>query len=100
EPEPVETEELDEQPESPLALPRKEAAAAQPVSEARPSASSSKTIRIDVARLDALLNLVGELVIDRTRLVQLGGVLYEQFGDDRVVGDLQQTALHIGRITD
>ena len=30
--------------------------------------ASSKTIRIDVARLDALLNLVGELVIDRLRL--------------------------------
>ena len=62
--------------------------------------SSSTTIRIDVARLDALLNLVGELVIDRTRLVQLGTSLVDQFGDDLVLGDLQQTALHIGRITD
>lgn len=63
-------------------------------------AGSAKTIRIDVARLDALLNLVGELVIDRTRLVQLGSSLVDQFGDDRVLSDLQQTALHIGRITD
>ena len=62
--------------------------------------ASSKTIRIDVARLDALLNLVGELVIDRTRLVQLGNNVAERFGDHRVIGDLQQTALHIGRITD
>jgi two-component system chemotaxis sensor kinase CheA len=61
---------------------------------------SSTTIRIDVARLDALLNLVGELVIDRTRLFQLGSSLVDQFGDDRTLGDLQQTALHIGRITD
>jgi len=68
-------------------------------SKAQP-ASSNKTIRIDVTRLDALLNLVGELVIDRTRLVQLGGSLTEQFGDHRVLSDLQQTALHIGRITD
>jgi two-component system chemotaxis sensor kinase CheA len=69
-------------------------------SAAAPARSGSTTIRIDVARLDALLNLVGELVIDRTRLVQLGGLLVDQFGDDRVLGDLQQTALHIGRITD
>src|SRR6266851_617642 len=62
--------------------------------------TSSTTIRIDVARLDALLNLVGELVIDRTRLVQLGGALADQFGDHRTLSDLQQTALHIGRITD
>jgi two-component system chemotaxis sensor kinase CheA len=61
---------------------------------------SSTTIRIDVARLDALLNLVGELVIDRTRLFQLNNSLVDQFGDDRTLGDLQQTALHIGRITD
>jgi two-component system chemotaxis sensor kinase CheA len=65
-----------------------------------PARSGSTTIRIDVARLDALLNLVGELVIDRTRLVQLGNTLVDQLGDDRVLGDLQQTALHIGRITD
>ncbi len=69
-------------------------------SSAAASPRSSTTIRIDVARLDALLNLVGELVIDRTRLVQLGGALVNQFGDDRVLGDLQQTAMHIGRITD
>jgi two-component system chemotaxis sensor kinase CheA len=75
------------------------------VAQARSPASgsgsgSSKTIRIDVARLDALLNLVGELVIDRTRLVQLQGALVEQFGSHGVLADLQQTAMHIGRITD
>jgi two-component system chemotaxis sensor kinase CheA len=62
--------------------------------------ASSTTIRIDVARLDALLNLVGELVIDRTRLVQLGNTLVDRFGDHGVLADLQQTAQHIGRITD
>jgi two-component system, chemotaxis family, sensor kinase CheA len=63
-------------------------------------AASSKTIRIDVARLDALLNLVGELVIDRTRLVELGNNVATRFGDHPIIADLQQTALHIGRITD
>jgi len=76
-----------------------EKSVSQASSKAAPAASN-KTIRIDVTRLDALLNLVGELVIDRTRLVQLGGSLTEQFGDHRVLSDLQQTALHIGRITD
>jgi two-component system chemotaxis sensor kinase CheA len=90
--------------------PEAEAASVDDVATAAPSATtvmpapaqktSSTTIRIDVARLDALLNLVGELVIDRTRLVQLGGALAEQFGDHRILSDLQQTALHIGRITD
>jgi two-component system chemotaxis sensor kinase CheA len=75
------------------------AANAAAAASAAPKGSST-TIRIDVARLDALLNLVGELVIDRTRLFQLNNSLVDQFGDDRTLGDLQQTALHIGRITD
>jgi two-component system, chemotaxis family, sensor kinase CheA len=62
--------------------------------------TSATTIRIDLGRLDALLNLVGELVIDRTRLAQLSSALIDQFGDDRALTDLQQTVLHIGRITD
>ncbi|MDQ3809621.1 MAG: Hpt domain-containing protein, partial [Chloroflexota bacterium] len=82
--------------------PRPAQAEAARVHSARPPAHSptSKTIRIDVSRLDALLNLVGELVIDRTRLVQLGSSLTDLFGDHRMLSDLQQTALHIGRITD
>jgi two-component system chemotaxis sensor kinase CheA len=81
----------------------KGASAAGPATTAAAAAAprgASTTIRIDVARLDALLNLVGELVIDRTRLNQLGSSLVDQFGDGSVLGELQQTALHIGRITD
>jgi len=94
------------------AVPELAAIDAEPVASAEtpsaPVASSTApntrtnatTIRIDVARLDALLDLVGELVVDRTRLVQLGSALINRFGDDRTLTDLQQTALHIGRITD
>jgi two-component system chemotaxis sensor kinase CheA len=64
------------------------------------AASSSKTVRIDVARLDALLNLVGELVVDRTRVAQLCGQLSEVHGESGVVSDLQEVTRHIGRITD
>jgi two-component system chemotaxis sensor kinase CheA len=77
-----------------------QAAATPSTAPAAAPRAGSTTIRIDVTRLDALLNLVGELVIDRTRLVQLGSSLAEQFGDHRVLADLQQTSLHIGRITD
>ncbi|MHB0869885.1 MAG: chemotaxis protein CheW [Chloroflexota bacterium] len=63
------------------------------------SSSLGKTVRIDVARLDDLLNLVGELVIDRTRLTQLGTELQSKY-DDLSVGDLTETSQHIGRIVD
>lgn len=75
------------------------ATATAAAASAAPRAAAT-TIRIDVARLDALLNLVGELVIDRTRLAQLGNLLVDKYGDERILSDLQQTALHIGRITD
>jgi two-component system, chemotaxis family, sensor kinase CheA len=59
----------------------------------------AKTIRIDVARLDDLMNLVGELVIDRTRLASLGTTLQSKYDDD-TVGDLGETSRHIERIVD
>jgi two-component system chemotaxis sensor kinase CheA len=46
-----------------------------------------------VARLDALLSQIGELVIDRARLVQLGNNVAERFGDHRVIGDLADRLL-------
>jgi two-component system chemotaxis sensor kinase CheA len=60
----------------------------------------STTVRIDVERLDHLLNLVGELVIDRTRLAELGRALREQVGDHRLVTELAETTQHLGRVTD
>lgn len=60
----------------------------------------SQTVRVDVQRLDTLLNLVGELVIDRTRVAQLGREFEARFQHDDMVDSLLETAAHIGRITD
>ncbi|GIV16918.1 MAG: chemotaxis protein CheA [Armatimonadota bacterium] len=60
----------------------------------------SQTVRVDVARLDTLLNLVGELVIDRTRIAQLGREFEARFQHDDLVDSLLEAAGHIGRITD
>src|SRR5205085_10941322 len=35
------------------------------------SASASRSMRVDVGKLDELINLIGELVLERNRLVQL-----------------------------
>lgn len=69
----------------------------------RPQARTStmaQTVRVDVARLDTLLNLVGELVIDRTRIAQLGREFEARFHHDELIDSLLETAGHIGRITD
>jgi two-component system chemotaxis sensor kinase CheA len=64
------------------------------------SAAQPATVRVDVTRLDTLLNLIGELVIDRTRISQLGAQLERQYGLNNVIEHLNETATHVGRITD
>lgn len=60
---------------------------------------SGQTVRVDVARLDELMNLVGELVIDRTRVAQIGAQLASKYEFDSNVEELAETVSHIARIT-
>jgi two-component system chemotaxis sensor kinase CheA len=57
-----------------------------------------QSIRVDIDRLDALMNLVGELVIDRTRLAQLSRTLQAQYRDNEQIEGLSQTCLHIEKV--
>lgn len=52
---------------------------------------TSKTIRVNIERLDALMNLFEELVIDRGRL--------EQIADNMRDSELQETVEHMSRIS-
>jgi two-component system chemotaxis sensor kinase CheA len=62
--------------EKPAAKPepvRAAAPAAAPVAEkAAPPSEAETTVRVDTARLDEIMNMVGELVLVRNRLVRLG----------------------------
>lgn len=59
-----------------------------------------QTVRVDVSRLDTLMNLIGELVIDRTRIAQLCSRIEEKLGTDSTVEHLHEVSVHIARITD
>jgi two-component system chemotaxis sensor kinase CheA len=59
---------------------------------------SGQTVRVDVARLDNLMNLVGELVIDRTRIARIGFDLASRFHDPHIDA-LSETVGHIARVT-
>jgi two-component system chemotaxis sensor kinase CheA len=50
-------------------------------SEPGPVATRSNMVRVDFGQLDHLLNLVGELIIFRTKLHEVGKDLAEQLGD-------------------
>ena len=62
---------------------------------------SGQSVRVDIDRLDTLLNLVGELVINKTRLEQIG--LTHRLGDlvetieqmDRITTDLQAVVMKV-----
>jgi two-component system chemotaxis sensor kinase CheA len=59
----------------------------------------TQTVRVDVQRLENLMNLVGELVIDRTRLAEVGNGLKARLGNEELLETLEEVSLHIGRIT-
>src|SRR5690606_8905681 len=58
-----------------------------------------RTIRVDVDLLDRLLNLVGELVIDRGRLARVGQRLAERPGTHDLAEELSRVTAHLGRVT-
>ena len=59
-----------------------------------------QTVRIDVERLDALMNMVGELAIDRTRIAQISKALQSEYKEDEQVRALSETSTHFVKIVD
>ncbi|WP_145248324.1 chemotaxis protein CheA [Pseudomonas oryzihabitans] len=60
---------------APKPAPVAEAAVPKPAAAApaeRPTSEAETTVRVDTARLDEIMNMVGELVLVRNRLVRLG----------------------------
>ncbi|RST75277.1 chemotaxis protein CheA [Siminovitchia acidinfaciens] len=62
------------------------------------SKQQAQTIRVDVDRLEHLMNLVGELVIDQTRISQVSGLLHNRYTEDDTVDDLVQVSDHVARV--
>lgn len=82
---------------APAAAPAK--AAAKPGGESVPAraaapasgANANRTIRVDIERLDTLMNLFSELLIDRSRLEQLASEVKRS--------DLTETVEHMARVS-
>lgn len=71
--------------------------------KAAPQKKQSASVRIDVERLDGLMNLVGELVIDRTRLEQIREQLADVLKGANVAElteNFEETTAHLARVTD
>lgn len=60
--------------------------------------AAQQTIRIDVARLDELMNLVGELIVQKTRLQRHAHEVMMRVGDDPLARDAEEGAQQFSRI--
>jgi len=69
----------------------REATAAKAQTAVAGTAVANRTIRVDIERLDSLMNLFSELLIDRVRLEQLSSEIKR--------GDLIETVEHMARVS-
>lgn len=78
-------------------------AAEAAASDKQPVHKASQSVRIDVERLDGLMNLVGELVIDRTRLQQVReqlSAVIKGANLKELEANFEETTAHLARVTD
>ncbi len=89
-------------PATPAPKPAAPAAASKPAGQSEAHKSSS-TIRVDHERLDHLMNLIGELIINRNRYTLIARSLEDTSRDvdvSRVAQDLSETTYAMARISD
>ena len=83
------------------AAPAAKKEAAKPAATAPKKQHQSQSVRVDIEKLDTLMNLMGELVINKVRLEQIGQThrmteLMETLEQmDRVTGDLQNIVMKV-----
>ena len=61
--------------------------------------AQSQTIRVKVSRLDSLLNLVGEMVIERAQIHRTSADLHRRYPRDEEAAQLLETTHRIARVT-
>jgi len=78
--------------------PKAEAKSEIKLSTADIKTETMQSIRVDVNTLDSLMNMVEELVIDRSRISQVGKQLEVEYPNDDLVKDLGDASNHIVKV--
>ncbi len=90
-------------PEAPKPAATKPAAKAAPKKdgggEKAPATNVEQTVRVDVKRLDHLMNLIGELVLGKNRLIKIYGDVEERYDGERFLEELNQVVASISSVT-
>ncbi len=64
-----------------------------------PSIGVEQTVRVDVRRLDHLMNLIGELVLGKNRLIRIYSDVEERYDGERFLEELNQVVSSISAVT-
>lgn len=67
--------------------------------ENRGSAAVEQTIRVDVKRLDHLMNLIGELVLGKNRLIKINDDVEERYEGEAFLEELNQVVSIVSLVT-
>lgn len=67
--------------------------------EKAPAANVEQTVRVDVKRLDHLMNLIGELVLGKNRLIKIYGDVQERYDGEKFLEELNQVVASISSVT-
>ena len=63
------------------------------------SSAIEQTVRVDVKRLDHLMNLIGELVLGKNRLSRIYGDIEERYDGERFLEEFNQVVSSISAVT-
>ena len=64
-----------------------------------PATNVEQTVRVDVRRLDHLMNLIGELVLGKNRLIKIYSDVEERYDGEKFLEELNQVVSSISSIT-
>jgi two-component system chemotaxis sensor kinase CheA len=90
-------------PPPPPAAPAKaapaKAASPKAAAPAKKAATVEQTIRVDVKRLDHLMNLIGELVLAKNRLIKINDDVEERYEGEEFLEELNQVVSIVSLVT-
>lgn len=101
--------EITETPAAATQAPKPSPKPAEPKPQAKPTprqednktlaTSVEQTIRVDVKRLDSLMNLIGELVLGKNRLIKIYNDVEERYEGEKFLEELNQVVASVSMVT-
>lgn len=86
-------------PQTPKPAPQTAPKAAKKEDGSAPATNVEQTVRVDVRRLDHLMNLIGELVLGKNRLIRIYGDVEERYDGEKFLEELNQVVSSISSVT-